>query len=207
MTVTLAPTPTNQSSLPSTPAFWRLSVERYHQLVASGSLTEDDNLELLEGYLVEKMTINPLHTFITESLRDLVGAIVPKGFVVNSQQPITTEDSEPEPDLAVLKGSRRDFLSRHASPTEVALLVEVADRSLPSDQGAKQRIYARAGVPVYWIVNIPERQVEVYTEPSGPIAAPRYRQLRTYDVADRVPVQIDGVEVGSIAVAELFPAD
>jgi hypothetical protein len=83
--------------------------------------------------------------------------------------------------------------------------VEVADTSLAQDRGNKKRLYARAAIPIYWIVNLLERQVEVYADPTGPAEEPDYRQQQVYREGDTVPVVLDGEEVGSLAVRELLP--
>jgi hypothetical protein len=128
---------------------WRVSVERYHEMIETGLITKDDRLELIEGFLVEKMSIKPLHAFVTETVRETLAAVIPDGFFVSAQQPITTDDSEPEPDVLIIHGQRQDFLDHHPGPESVALLVEVADTTLYQDQTWKKRIYARASVSVY----------------------------------------------------------
>jgi Uma2 family endonuclease len=198
--------PHQDFSLPAA-RLWRISVERYHEMIRSGVLTEDDSLELLEGYLVEKMTINPPHAMITAILFRLFVTLIPAGYFVGSQQPITLHDSETEPDILVVRGRERDYFSRHPYAAEAPLLVEVSDRTLQNDQTQKKRIYARAEIPVYWIVNIPERQLEVYSEPSGATFNPTYRQLRTFGISEQAPVQIDDQVVGFILVADLFPSE
>jgi Uma2 family endonuclease len=85
------------------------------------------------------------------------------------------------------------------------LIVEVADSSLRRDRVFKKRLYAAAGILVYWVVNLPEARIEVYTDPSGPIERPDYHQRRDYGQSDTVPVLIDGVEVGRLPVHELLP--
>ncbi len=204
MTTLLMPTPETKI-VNGGPQLWRISVARYHEMIAAGMLTENDRLELLEGFMVEKMTVNPPHTFVTETLRDLLGSQIMEGFFVNAQQPITLEDSEPEPDVIIVKGVRRDFRARHPAPENVALVVEVADSTLLQDQTWKKRIYARAGIPVYWIVNLNERQIEVYAQPSGPTSNPTYHQLVTYHEADEIPVVLNGTEIARLLVRTLLP--
>ena len=92
---------------------------------------------------------------------------VPARWFVNSQDPITTMKSEPEPDASVIRGDRRDFLIGHPQPKGVALIGEVADSSLAYDRGIKKRIFALAAIPVYWIVNFEDRCVDVYTDRPG----------------------------------------
>ena len=184
---------------------WRISVNRYHEMIEAGLLTENDRLELLEGFLIEKMTIKPPHTFVTEILREVFGHIIPDNFFVNNQQPITTSDSEPEPDVIVIQGQRRDFLENHPGPEDVVLLIEVSDATLYQDQTWKKRIYARANIAIYWIVNLSDRQIEVYSQPSGPIDNPTYHQLHTYQETDEIPVILNGQEIAQLPVHELLP--
>ncbi|NKQ36920.1 MAG: Uma2 family endonuclease [Chloroflexi bacterium] len=184
---------------------WQISVARYHEMIEAGTLTENDRLELLEGFLVEKMTINPPHSFVTETISEMLARLFPDAFFVNTQQPVTLPDSEPEPDVSVIRGKRRDFVQHHPGPDDVVLLIEVSDATLQQDQTWKKRIYARAEIPVYWIVNLPDRQIELYSEPSGASAHPTYRHLVTYQEDDEIPVAVDGVETAVLPVRELLP--
>ena len=138
------------------------SVEQYEEMVRAGILSEDDPVELLDGWLVPKMPKEPLYVMATELARDALVKVIPDGWHVNSQQPLRLATSEPEPDAMVVRGSRRDYLDRLPGPAEVALVVEVADTSLEQDRVFKKAIYAGAAIAVYWIVNLIERQVEVF---------------------------------------------
>ena len=89
----------------------------------------------------------------------------------------------------------------------MVLVVEVADASLYRDRTTKKQVYARAGIPVYWIVNLPERRIEVYTDPSGPGEGPEYRQHEDYGAWSEVPLMIEGREAGRIAMAAFLPAN
>ena len=191
-------------AVPSEP-IWRLSVEQYHEMARAGILTRDDRVELLEGWLVARMTKHPPHVLATGLILDALRGILPAGWYVSQEGPVTTPDSEPEPDVAVVRGTRRDYHDRHPGPQDVALVVEVADASLPRDRTLKKGLYARAQFPIYWLVNLPETRIEVYTDPTGPAAQPDYRQRQDYSPDDAVPVVIDGREVGRLAVRELLP--
>ena len=188
-----------------TELIWRLSVDQYHAMIRAGILTTDDPVELLEGWLVAKMSKNPSHRNVTRLIRQALERLVPAGWYVDTQEPITTVDSEPEPDVTVIRGDTRHYLDRHPGPPDVALVVEVADATLQRDRGFKKRLYARAGIPVYWVVNLPERQFEVYTDPSGPTDAPDYRQRQDYGPADALTFVLEGTEIGRIVVQELLP--
>jgi Uma2 family endonuclease len=180
-------------------------VSEYHRLIDIGLLTENDNLELIEGYLVHKMSRNPPHdSCIHLTLRMLLRCL-PPDWSLRIQSAITLSDSEPEPDLAVVRGDERAYASRHPSPADVGLVIEVADSTLLGDRADKGRIYARAGRPIYWIINLIDRQVEVYSLPSSSSPSPAYGQRRDYGASDLVPLMLDGVLVASIPVGDLLP--
>lgn len=204
-TVMLAPPPETSFVSSVSPTLWRLSVARYHEMIVAGLLTPADRLELLEGYLVEKMTVNPPHAFVTETIGEQLRLLLPASFFVSTQQPLTMSDSEPEPDVMVVQGARRDFLEAHPRPCDVALVVEVADSSLAQDRHWKKRIYAGAGIPHYWLVNLAERQIELYSEPSGDSDQPTYHRLTTYHPTDELPVIIGEQSVGTLSVATVLP--
>lgn len=184
---------------------WRLSVRQYHEMSAAGILTEDDPVELLDGFLVPKMTKSPPHSPATGLTCAAIARLLPPGWFVDSQEPITTLDSEPEPDVRVVRGDRRDYLERHPGPADVALVVEVSDATLERDRTLKLRTYARAGIPVYWILDLRNRRLEVYTEPSGVHGNAGYRRRREVGAEASVVLEIDGVSVGEIALREVLP--
>ncbi len=200
--ISLPPAPSE--AVPDVPIY-RLTVEQYLAMAEAGILTEEAPVELLEGWLVEKMTKRPPHMVATGLLVDLFPRLLPAGWLLTVQDPIATPDSLPEPDAAIVRGARRDYRERRPTAADVAMVVEVADTSLQQDRGTKKRLYARAGIPIYWIVNLGERQIEVYTEPTGPAEEPDYRQRQDYGPADMIPVRLDGAEVGALAVRELLP--
>jgi Uma2 family endonuclease len=194
-------------TIPTEP-IWRLSVAQYHAMAQAGILQEDDRLELLEGWLVAKMTKNPPHRLATGLLQDALLALLPSNCHLNIQEPITLTDSEPEPDLAVVRGQRLDYRDRHPDAASVALVVEVADATLERDRGIKQRIYARAGIPVYWILNLRDRQLEVYTQPATPPQTsdpePAYLQCTIFTETQSITVSLMEQELGSIRIQDLF---
>lgn len=193
--------------LPPPEPVYRISVAQYHEMIRQGVLREGEPVEMIEGVLVPKMTKCPPHTFATQALRDLLPALLPPGaWFVNDQEPMTTVDSEPEPDVCVARGRRRDYAAagRHPGPQDMGLVIEVAESSLPLDRGAKRRAYARAAIVQYWIVNLVDRRVEVYTDPSGPGDSPAYRQQQDYPAGTSVPVVLDGHEAGCVRVDDLL---
>ncbi|MBV8487338.1 MAG: Uma2 family endonuclease [Planctomycetaceae bacterium] len=191
-------------SRPGLPPY-RLSVDQYEAMVASGVLTKHDRLELIEGVLIAKMTKGPRHSAVAVHLGELLRGVLPKGWHIRLEQPLRIpERSEPEPDLAVIRGASLDYEDRHPGPAEVALVVEVAESSLTRDREIMGHIYAAAGIPVYWIVNLKGRSrlVEVYTRPTRTRG---YRIRDDYRPGQDLALKIEGKEIGRIAVADLFP--
>jgi Uma2 family endonuclease len=183
----------------------RFTVAEYQQMIQAGILREGDPYELLEGWIVPKMTRNPPHDLALGLAEDEIGRRLPPNWFRRGQSAATTPDSMPEPDITVVRGKRRDFGERHPTAAEIGMVVEVADTSLHQDRDVKDKIYARARIPVYWIINIPDHQVEVYTDPTGPDPAPGYRQRRDYRPGESVPLILDGQEVDQIPVRDLLP--
>lgn len=183
----------------------RFSVDEYHELIRLGVIGEDDNLELLEGYLVEKTSRNPTHDGGIDLMRDALSLALPPQWWVRVQEGITLSDSEPEPDIAVVRGNARTYLTRHPGRPDFGIVMEIADSSLASDRDDKSRIYARNELPVYWIVDLVNRQVEVHEDPSGTTADPEYRVLMVYKPGDSVPLALGGNVIGSIPVSDLLP--
>lgn len=184
---------------------WRLQVRQYHDMIDAGILTDDDPVELLEGWLVTKISKAPPHRIATQLTREALAQLAPPGWYVDDQEPITTTDSEPEPDVVIVRGDRRDYTERHPYADEVALVVEVADTTLQRDRINKKRLYARAGVAIYWIINLIDRQIEVYTRPLSNAEAPDYQERQDYLMEDTIPVMLDGHEAGRVEVRALFP--
>lgn len=190
---------------PEDPVLWRLGLEQYHAMARAGILTENDPVELLEGWLVYKMTKDPPHTFATQQIRLAIEQFAPTGWFVNVQEPITVGNSEPEPDIVVIRGSRREYLDRHPGPRDVEFVIEVADSTLRVDRGLKKRVYARAGIPVYLLVNLFDKQIGVYSQPTGAGKHPDYQIRQDYLGADELSLIIDGREIGRLTVKELLP--
>lgn len=184
---------------------WRISVAQYHQMIKAGILTDGDPVELLEGLLVEKMSKKPSHRAVTLLFRRALERMVEGNWYVDSQEPITTNDSEPEPDISVIRGDTLHYLDRHPGPKDTALVIEVADATLRRDRGIKKRLYARAGIPVYWVVDVNKLQIEVYSHPNQQRVKPDYQQHQVYRSTEEIPVFLDGIEIGKIPVHKLLP--
>jgi Uma2 family endonuclease len=183
----------------------RFSVARYQKMIEVGILTPDDKVELLENYVVVKMPRNPPHDGTIDLIKAALPPLIPSGWLLRIQQTVVLSDSQPEPDFAIVRGTPRTYLAHHPGAADAGLVIEVADSSLLRDQRDKTRIYARSVIVCYWIVNLADRCVEVYTQPSGPAAVPVYATLQTYRVGDLVPLLLDGTVAGTVPVADLLP--
>jgi Uma2 family endonuclease len=181
----------------------RFTVDEYHRMMQAGILTENDPVELLEGWIVPKMPHNPPHDAVLDQAQEYLRQSIPPGWRVRVQSAITTPDSEPEPDIVIAPGPASRYRIQHPRPADITLVAEVSDSTLSQDRGLKATLYARAGIAVYWIINLVDTQVEVYTDPTGPDTAPRYRQHQDYHPGDSVPLTI-GSKTVSIAVADLL---
>jgi Uma2 family endonuclease len=173
-------------------ATYQLSVEHYHQLNEVGVLRHD--VELLEGYLIKKMSKSPLHTFICQWLVEALRRFIPAGFVIRQEQPITTDSSEPEPDVSVVRGASEDYRERH--PRTAELVIEVAVNTEEIDL-RKAAIYAEAGVPEYWVVEPRTKRITVFRSPQGRA----YGQSTVFEGAQSVAgVALPGFEVSLSAL-------
>jgi len=183
----------------------RWTRKEYRQLGELGVLPEDEAVELIAGQLVVAEPKGTPHTtavrLTAEALRRAFGA----GWLVSTQDPIALDDdSEPEPDVAVVPGGPRDYLVDH--PAWPVLVVEVADSSLLFDRHHKGSLYARAGFPDYWIVNLVDARLEVYRRPGGdPAAEFGWRYLDADVVATGGGVAPLARRDVTIAVADLLP--
>jgi Uma2 family endonuclease len=157
----------------------RLTTEHYFALVREGVLEEHDRVELLEGVVVAMAPSGPDHASVTGMLADALRHAIGSRATVREEKPLVLgPHSVPEPDVALVAGTHADH--HHQHPTTALLVVEVSDSSLPQDRLTKGRIYAAAGIPEYWIVNLRDACVEVHRDPD-----PDRRVYRTRHVTGR----------------------
>ena len=145
-----------------------VTVEQYHTFPERNQ--NGRHTELIRGVIIEKMSKSPLHATLIARLNRVLHRQLPDEFSIRQDNPVTLRDSEPEPDVAIVRGSIDDFCERH--PVTAALAIEIAVTSLPLDR-AKAALYAEAGVEEYWIVLARERRVEVYRAPVGELYTER----------------------------------
>jgi Uma2 family endonuclease len=197
--------------LPADTAFpeWRrlrrFTSADYHRMLDLGIIDREERLELLDGYLVLKMSQAPPHRTAVTCLTYRLPPRLPRGWLVMVHCPISLGILDPEPDGVVVRGEIADYLARPPVVGDFGIVIEVSDSSLLMDRSAKGRIYAREGIPVYWIVNLVDRQVEVYTDPDASANPPAYRARADYRPGDAVPVALDGRVAGTAPASELLP--
>lgn len=183
----------------------RFSVEEYFELAHLGVLGEDDNCVLLEGWIVPKEVKTPRHDNTIDIVVGLVDSLLPSGWYPRVQNVLQTATSAPEPDFAVTRGQPGSFIDRHPQGRDVGLVIEVADSMLEIDR-RKAFIYTAAAVPMYWIVNLPERCIEVYANPQQRGSEISYAQPRVCRGEDELELVLDGQIVGKSKCAQLLPA-
>ena len=192
-TITSTPSPPLAS-----PEVYRFTVDEYERMA---EVLDGCRVELIDGYLVRKMPKKPPHIWAVMCLVETIPSLLPPGWTWRKEDPVRIPAfDEPEPDLAVLRGSAEAYRDRIPDASDVVLLVEVAETTLARDRGQKLFAYARSGIAVYWIVNLVDRQVEVYTGPG----TDGYSSRVDFTAGQHVPVVIGGVEVGRIAVSDVL---
>lgn len=171
-----------------------LTVEEYHHL---GEFNENGRrTELIRGVIIEKMSKSPLHRTIASILFRILSAQIPKGFTIWKEEPLTLADSEPEPDISIVRGGEKDFAKSHPRTAELVIEVAISSAALDRENAS---LYAEAGVKEYWIVLGSERKIEVYGQQENG----RYQQMKTYGVED--VISCAGVPGLNVRLSDIFP--
>ena len=174
-----------------------------HRMIKATILTEDDPVELLEGRIVFKARQTPRAACTVGLIRDCLEILEPSGWTTRCRSAVTLIDSEPEPEVAVVRGDR-NYLDHHPGCAEIGLIVEVADLALSICQNEKKRLYARSNIPYYWFVNLIDHQLGCYSNPTGPDPNPVYRHRVDYKVGDGLPLQLPGQAPILLAVQDFL---
>ncbi len=183
---------------------YRFTVGQYDQMVEDGTISEGDQVELIEGLLVRKMGKKRPHVQAGKKGLQALSRVAPPGWHVAKEDPIVASDwSKPEPDLALVRGDVEDYSNRDVTAADIALVVEISAATLTEDRIDMGRIYSASGIPYYWVVNLINSQVEVYSQ-ADPLLG-KYGTRTDYLPGQQVPVIVDGREVGRIAVDSLLP--
>jgi Uma2 family endonuclease len=186
----------------------RWTRKEYYRAADLGLFRPNERLELLDGEILKKMSPQkPPHAAGIELSARAVATAFGPAYSVRHQLPLTLSTwSEPEPDVLVVPGSPGDYGVSHPTAADARLLIEVSDTTLRLDRKRKQAAYARAGIPEYWILNLPARQLEVYRDPAGA----RYRSVTVYSDQEEVtplatPQSV--IRVGDLLPRQPAPAD
>lgn len=175
-----------------------LTVDDYHAMIEAGILAEEDKVELLNGELIIMSPIGPSHSGTIDRIDTQLKRLLYGKAIVRNQGPITLPyHSEPEPDLAIVKYQSDFYTKSHPGPNDVLIAIEVADTSLERDRTVKSALYATHLIPTYWIVNLQDRQIEVYTRPKDG----QYRTRQTFLPGEELETPGFGLQV---AVDELL---
>jgi Uma2 family endonuclease len=174
----------------------------YDRAFELGLFQEDEKIELLDGLLIVAEPHNPPHATGVALAADVVRAVFADGWLVRVQLPLALDDiSEPEPDIAVVPGSARDY--RRVHPSQAALVLEVADTSLRLDRSRKASVYARVGIADYWIVNVIDQVLEVHREPGR--EGRRWRYGLVQILGPEATITPLAAPLAGISVADLLP--
>ncbi len=173
--------------------------EEYHRMGEVGILKRSDRVELIRGEIVEMSPIGPRHSAFVNNLTRLLITRLNDRAIVGVQGPIVlADDTEPEPDLAVIRHRTVPYKERHAFTEDALVLIEVAESSLAYDRSTKLRLYAEAGIPEYWVVDCVAQSVEVYRTPE----AGGYRDVSR--VAGVATVSLQAFPDVTLTLAEIF---
>jgi len=177
----------------------RFTVADFYRMGEVGLLAPDVRIELIDGELFEMPPIGPGHAGCVEEFVDILRARLPNTVLVRSQNPLSLGlRTEPEPDLAVVARSTDFYRRRHPAAHDVLLVIEVSDTTLVYDRDVKGPLYARAGIPEYWIVNLVDAQVIVHREPKDGL----YATVTTHAAGDALqPLAFPDV---TVAVADIL---
>ncbi len=178
----------------------RFTLADYEQMIDYGILTKNDRVELIRGEIIDKMSIGELHAACMKRLNRLFNSRLAGRVGIGIQDPIRLTDSQPEPDVTLLKLRDDDYATSHPGPSDALLVVEVADTSLDFDRNDKASLYAENGIVEYWILNLFDRTLEVHRRP---LSTGQYAEVRVLATSETIDlVCLPGETFG---VGELFP--
>lgn len=167
----------------------------------SGILGDCEDIEFVEGLLLTNSARTPKHDCTLDILAELFRNLLKEGWRPRTLKTVDLDRGQPEPDIAVVLGPASRYASHHPTPSEIAFVIEITDTTLTRDRRLKLPGYARNGIAEYWIVNLVDRVVEVYTSPTTPPSGePVYSSKKEYRNGQTIPVFIQEQEIGQIAV-------
>ena len=177
-----------------------IDTDTYHRMIEADILTENDRVELIHGEIISMSPIGKLHTAIVDRINKALHRKIDAEAIVRVQSPIVIPShSEPEPDITLLKPRSDFYATQSAQPEDVFLIVEVAHTTWETDYEIKRPLYASAGIPELWLVNLIKHEIEVHRTP----APGTYKNISILQSGDTVPVPVPGVE-STVEVDELL---
>lgn len=174
------------------------SIDEYHRMQASGILNER-RVELLSGNIIEMSPEGILHTVCNEALANYLRQLLTQRAWIREAHPITLSDSEPEPDIAIVKLPWSEYSKHHPYAQDIFWLIEISDSTLDKDLTAKQKIYGEAGIAEYWVLDLKNIKVIVFREPNPT----GYSHKREYNQGIIKPLAFPDLE---IPLAKIFSA-
>jgi Uma2 family endonuclease len=167
------------------PQSWLVSREQYHAMAEAGIFKPSDKVELIKGRIITMMPLGPWHNSANEVLQDALREAYRKKFHIRSPGVLGLgNDSEPEPDIAVLRRREDYYRTSHPQPEDVVLLIEIADSSRAYDLGTKHDLYSEYGIREYWVVDGKRRCVHVFQDPENCL----FQQTKIYQLGETIPL-------------------
>ena len=183
-----------------------ISTDEFYRMLESEVFPEEARVGLWNGWIYEKMSKTQAHAVASINATMTLARALPPGWCLSGENPFTvSQNKAPLPDLIVLRGKGNDYRQRRPGAADVGLVIEFSLTSLKLDIGAKLDAYARAGVVAYWVFNLKDNVIHVYTDPIP--SAGRYASVATVAPGESIPFTLDGVPVGPIAASDLLPIE
>jgi len=183
---------------------YRMSVKQFERLIEAGAFPDRVRVELLGGVLFRKMTKNDPHDFAVGLLGAILNRLLePAWFAREEKSVVLGKFWRPEPDVVVVRGPRQRYRDCAPRADDLGLLIEVSDVTYSRDRGVKWRRYAAVGIGTYWIVNLAQKRIEVYSRPSGQGQAAAFQDAKFYGTDAEVPLILDGREQGPVSVKDV----
>lgn len=166
----------------------RITVDEYYRMAEAGILTEKDRVELIHGEIIEISPIGSKHAAAVNRLNNVLKEYLGVKAIVSVQNPIKLNNlNEPEPDIAVLKYADHYYAERHPSPADILMVVEVSDTTLAFDREIKLPLYAHAGIPEFWLVDLGKKELEIHRNPAKDI----YKNIQIIQPGDTVDLPFE----------------
>ena len=195
-----ADTPSSPVEMP-----YLFNVDEFYRMIDLDFFPDEARVGLWEGRVYEEMGKKQAHSLSWSKLNTALVPRVPPGWCLWAECSITiSDDKAPLPDMVILRGAADDYHDRRADARDIGLIIELADSSLKIDTGAKLVAYARAGIAVYWVFNLKNNTIHVYSDPVP--SEGRYASTTTIGREGSVPFVLDGVQVAMLAASDLLPA-